>query len=236
MLAPIKIRNRTYHHYTTMVPGAGGPAFPGKVEDRSFMSPKKRIRLKKTCGTFLDVGGRNILFVIDHEAAPPGSGEWVFIRDVAQTLADAFPKLDARGQGRAGGAARGGLRRIAETVLRQRLERELLLRYRRVQDRRDQPDQHGLCGLQHRPRRQPCPARPRRQEVHRRQGRGRLLEAPGRQPGGIGARAARGGAHPGLHRRSRLGPATDGFRTPDRAPQAIFRPTSIAPTRSEPPS
>ncbi len=98
MLAPIKVRNRTYHHFSTMVPGRGQPAFPGKVEDRSFMSPKKRIRLKKTCGTFLDVGGRNILFVIDHDAAAPGSVEWGFIRDVAQTLADAFPTLDARGK------------------------------------------------------------------------------------------------------------------------------------------
>jgi len=98
MTAPIRIRNRIYHHHTTMTPSPGKPPFPGKVENRSFMSPKKRIRLKKTCGTYLDVGGRNILFVIDHDAAPPGSGEWCFIRDVAQTLADAFPKLDARGK------------------------------------------------------------------------------------------------------------------------------------------
>ena len=211
MLAPIKIRNRTYHHYTTMVPGAGGPAFPGKVEDRSFMSPKKRIRLKKTCGTFLDVGGRNILFVIDHEAAPPGLGR-MGLHPRRRPEAGAMP---FRSSTRAG---RPRWRRCTRwssphrrTVLRQRLERELLLRYRRVQDRRDQPDQHGLCGLQHRPRRQPCPAPPRRQEIHRRQGRDRLLAAPGRQPGGARARAARGGAHPGLHRRSRLGPATDGL-------------------------
>ena len=98
MTAPITFRNRTYHHYSTMVPGPGQPAFAGKVEDRSFLSPKKRIRLKKTCGTFLDVGGRNILFVIDHDAAAPGSIEWGFIRGVAQTLADAFPKLNARAQ------------------------------------------------------------------------------------------------------------------------------------------
>lgn len=96
MLAPIRIRNRTYHHVSTMVPGPGQPPFPGKVENRSFMSPKKRIRLKKTCGTYLDVGGRNLLFVIDQEAAPPGSIEWGFIRDVARTLANAFPRLDAR--------------------------------------------------------------------------------------------------------------------------------------------
>lgn len=93
---PITVRQRTYHHYSTMVPAAGQSAFSGAVENRSFLSPKKRIRLKKTCGVYLDVGGHNILFVVDHNAAPPGSSEWSFIRDVAQKLADAFPTLNAR--------------------------------------------------------------------------------------------------------------------------------------------
>ena len=99
MLAPIKVRKRTYHHYSAMVPPAGPPPapFPGKEEDRGFLSPKKKtIRLKKTLGTYLDVGGRNILFVIDRDAVAPGSAEWGFIHDVARTLANAFPALNAQ--------------------------------------------------------------------------------------------------------------------------------------------
>ena len=95
MTLPIKVRKRTYHHYKTMVPGPGQPPFPGKAEKRSFLSPnKQRIRLRQTCGTYADIGGRNILFVIDQDAGLPGSDQWRFIHDIAQRLVDAFPKLN----------------------------------------------------------------------------------------------------------------------------------------------
>jgi hypothetical protein len=96
MNRPIQLRNRTYHHYTTMVPSAGQGAFPGSIENRSFMSPKRRIKLKESRGAYLDIGGRNILLVIANDAAAPGSIDWKFIHDVAKRLAEAFPNLDAR--------------------------------------------------------------------------------------------------------------------------------------------
>ena len=97
MPAPISVRNRTYHHYSSMVPAAGQPPFPGKVEKRSFLSPKKgRIGLKRTHGAYVDLGGRNILLVIDEDSGLPGSEQWRFIHEVAKRLADAFPGLNAR--------------------------------------------------------------------------------------------------------------------------------------------
>lgn len=95
MTLPIQVRNRTYCHYSTMLPGAGAPPFAGPVENRSFLSPKRRIRLKKTCGAYLVLGERTILLVIDQDAGSPGSGHWQFIHDVARHLADCYPLLDA---------------------------------------------------------------------------------------------------------------------------------------------
>lgn len=103
MAGPIKVRKRTYRPWSEMAPPAGvaapgAPAwrFPGPVEDRGFLSPKKKvIGLKKTYGLYMALGGRNILLVVDGAAAVPGSAAWAFIHKVAGQLAAAYPGLDA---------------------------------------------------------------------------------------------------------------------------------------------
>ena len=99
MGVPIKVRDRTYRPYGEMAV-APGALFPGKAEDRGFLSPKKKlISLKQSYGAYLTLGGRNILLVIDAPAASPGTPAWDFIHKVAARLEAAYPKLDADGQG-----------------------------------------------------------------------------------------------------------------------------------------
>lgn len=98
MAAPIKVRNRTYRHYSEMIPAAGAP-FAGPIEDRGFLSPKKKvISLKQSYGAYLPVGGHTILLVIDRPAAAPGTPAWAFIHTVVRQLDAAFPALDPAGK------------------------------------------------------------------------------------------------------------------------------------------
>ena len=91
MTDPIVVGDRTYVHFSRMTP------FTGKVEDRGFLSPKKkRIRLKDTRGAYVPVDGHNILFVIDGETVSPGSDDWNFIQQVAQKLAESYDRLNPR--------------------------------------------------------------------------------------------------------------------------------------------
>jgi len=95
MGVPIKVKGKTYRPYAEMGVTPGG-LFPGKVEDRGFLSPKKKvISLKKSYGAYLALGGRNVLLIIDAPAASPGTPAWDFIRKVAAQLEAAYPKLDA---------------------------------------------------------------------------------------------------------------------------------------------
>lgn len=111
MALPIRIDKRTYRPFAEMLsppPGAG----PWVTEDRGFLSPKKStIRLKKTFGAYLEVGGRTILIVIDEPAAAPGSDVWAFIHDVAAHLVAVYPALNQQ--------AKDALARLSAVVFAQ---------------------------------------------------------------------------------------------------------------------
>lgn len=99
MPPPISINSRTYLPHGDMIPPVAGAGFAGPLEDRGFMSPDKgAIRLKQTHGVYLSLGGRDVLFVIDAAAAPPGSKAWEFIHQVLTRLEAAYPGLDADAQ------------------------------------------------------------------------------------------------------------------------------------------
>jgi hypothetical protein len=92
----------SYVPFADLVAPAGaapGWAFAGKVEDRGKFKPPANeavVDLKATYGAFVNLGGRNVLIVIDKAAVLPGSKDWGVIHEVAKTLAAAYPALDAQ--------------------------------------------------------------------------------------------------------------------------------------------
>jgi hypothetical protein len=79
--------------------GQAGWSFPGKVEDRSKFSPPANeaiVNLKTTYGAYANLGGRNLLIVIDRASVQPGTKDWDFVHSVAKTLSAAYPALDAQ--------------------------------------------------------------------------------------------------------------------------------------------
>jgi len=91
----IVVDGRSYCPFAALI----APAFPGKVEDRSKFRPPANeadVDLKTTYGAYVNLGGRNVLIVIDKAAVLPRSKEWDFIHSAAKALAAAYPALDAQ--------------------------------------------------------------------------------------------------------------------------------------------
>jgi len=102
----IRVEGLSYCPFAALVAPAGAGAagqpawaFAGKVEDRSKFKPpanEANVDLKATYGAFMNLGGRNVLIVIDKAAVQPGTKDWDFIHKIAATLTAAYPSLDAQ--------------------------------------------------------------------------------------------------------------------------------------------
>jgi len=89
----IIVDGRSYSPFAALI----GPAFAGKVEDRSrFRPPEAHLDLKATYGAYMVLGGRNILIVIDRAATLPGSKEWGLIHAAAKVLTGGYEALNAQ--------------------------------------------------------------------------------------------------------------------------------------------
>lgn len=114
MASPILANGFTYRPLAEMIAAPGD--LPWVAEDRSSMSFKPdTILLKSTFGAYFEVGGRNILIVVDEPAAAPGSDVWTFIHDIAARLVAAYPALDRQ--------ARDALARLEAVIFAKSPER-----------------------------------------------------------------------------------------------------------------
>ena len=86
---------KTYHHYSDMVPADGSlsPLFHESEDRQSFSPNKEKMKLNNTVGAYVNLGGKDILLVIDKDDVPVGSPEWELIAKTAAHLESCYPKL-----------------------------------------------------------------------------------------------------------------------------------------------
>ena len=95
MSPTIRAGRKTYHHHSLMVPKDGSPSpLREESDDRTVFSPdKKKMKLANTAGAFVNLGGKDILIVIDKDNVAPGSDEWELIAKTVGHLEDCYPSL-----------------------------------------------------------------------------------------------------------------------------------------------
>ncbi len=101
MAKAIVVDGKSYRHHSEMVPADGSPSpLAGEAVDRQSFFPKKKkkMRLDKTAGAYVPLGGRNLLLVIDRNSVAVPSGEWTLIAETAKRLEACFPTLSAQGK------------------------------------------------------------------------------------------------------------------------------------------
>ena len=94
MNPPLTYRNVRYYHYSYLVGPEAKKIYADTQSRQSFVS-SAQLKLDRTCGVYLPVGGQSLLFIIDIRTIKFDSDEWRLIARIAEHLVKCWPQLDA---------------------------------------------------------------------------------------------------------------------------------------------
>lgn len=98
MVKPIKKKGARYYPADWLFSAAASPAALKDIQSRQSFVSDKKLKLKKTSGGYVTLGGRQVFFIADRLSVQPGTEEWKFIGRLGTHLQSSFDRLDAAGK------------------------------------------------------------------------------------------------------------------------------------------
>ena len=92
MSEPIKYRGARYYPYT-LLPGPGGAAIARDIQTRQSFVSSEYLKLDRTCGVYLPLGGQSVLFIIDLRTIIFDNNNWRLIAKIAAQLVKCWTAL-----------------------------------------------------------------------------------------------------------------------------------------------